>query len=77
MKNEREEEEKIHKVEDRILIQSLYEGCYAGYRNYLLPDKQTEKMAKKCAKYLFRRRTKSDLPHDSLFRYADRIGEEI
>lgn len=57
-----------------MLMSSLYEGCYQGYRNYLLPEYQTEKLAKKCAIYLFRRRSQSDLPHDSLFRYADRMG---
>jgi hypothetical protein len=54
-------------------MRSLYESCHAGYRNYMLDDRITKEMSIICAKYLFFRETKSDLPVDRLFRYTTQL----
>ena len=43
----------------------------------MIDDKATKELAVNCSKYLFFRKTKSDLPLDRLFRYATQLSEEI
>lgn len=54
-------------------MHSLYEGCKQGYKNYMLDREIEERISKKCAKYLFFRRCKRDLPLDAKFRYASKV----
>ena len=58
-------------------MKSLYSGCLEGYRNYGFGEKIHEKLSKKCARYLFRRRSSLKLPYDSLFRYSSKIADDI
>lgn len=58
-------------------MEDIYEGCYAGYKNYRLGESVTKEMAVACCKYLFFRRSKSSLPVDRKFRYVLQLTEEL
>ena len=62
---------------DKILMKSLYLGCIEGYKNYGFDTELNRKLSKKCANYLFIRRTSSKLPQDSLFRYSSKLADDI
>lgn len=59
-----------------MLILNLYESCREGYKNYGWAEETNKRVSKKCATYLFRRRSTSILPPDSLFRYASKIADQ-
>lgn len=43
----------------------------------MLDHNATRELALNCSKYLFFRKSKSDLPIDRLFRYATQLTEEL
>ena len=58
-------------------MRRVYDSCYSGYRNYILPDKVTGELALNCSKYLFFRKVKSGLPIDRLFRFTSQLAEDL
>ncbi len=62
---------------EEALMRALYDSCYCGYQNYMLPEKLTREMAATCSKYLFFRRSGSLLPPDRRFRHATQLAEDL
>ncbi len=60
---------------DLHLMNSLYKGCVSGYRNFMFEDEVITRLAIKCSKHLFFRRTDKKLPYDKLFRYTARLAD--
>lgn len=56
-------------------MENLYQSCQKGYENYGWQPETTRRIASKCAVYLFRRRSTSNLPPDSLFRYSSKLAQ--
>lgn len=62
---------------EKKLMEDIYESCYSGYRNYMMPEKVTKDLSLVCSKYLFFRKTKNSLPIDRLFRYTTKLSEDL
>ena len=70
-------EEKTEEEREKSLMHDLYQSCQSGYKNYLLDDKITQELTVNCCKYLFFRKSKSNLPADRLFRYTSQLAEDL